>query len=279
MGRRWPDCEPHVREWVERVCGALTGALGPDHVGTYLHGSLASGSFHLPKSDVDVLFVVERPLPPDARRRFARTAVEATRSRPTVAGLECSVVLQRELERPRHPMPFEVHFGEDHVPEILEDRVDWTATRTDGDLAAHVQAICEFGVVLAGPPVSAVFRPPRRADFLDAILADSDWIVEDEHILESPFYAVLNLARVLWVLEGASERLVPSKEEAGEWLLRTVPAEHRPVLRTALEVYRDGTPVGPEERRTGGRDWAPAPLLRFRDWGRERLDGVRRRGG
>ena len=279
MGAGWGACDPTIREWVEEVCGALASELGGNHVGTYLHGSLASGSFFPPKSDVDVLFVAEEPLAPDARRRFARTAVEVTRERPILGGLECSVVLRDDLERRVHPMPFEAHFGEDHVREILEDRVDWATNRTDGDLASHVQAICEFGTVLSGPPVPAVFRPPRRADFLDSIRADSDWIVEDEHILASPFYGVLNLARVLWVLEGVSERIVPSKEEAGEWLLEEAPEEHRAVLLMALDTYRDGSPVRPEDRRSGGRSWPRGALLRFRDWARERLERTRDVGG
>jgi streptomycin 3"-adenylyltransferase len=259
---------------VDEVCGALARELGGNHVGTYLHGSLASGSFRPPKSDVDVLFVAEDALAPEARRRFARTAVAVTRERPIVGGLECSVVLRGELERCVHPMPFEAHFGEEHVQEILDDRIDWKATRTDGDLAAHVQALCEFGIPLAGPPVDAVFQPPAKSDFLDSIRADSDWIVEDENILESPYYGVLNLARVLWVLEGVSERLVPSKDEAGEWLLGETPEEHRPVLRMALDAYRDGSPVRPEDRRSGGRRWPRGPLLRFRDWARERLEAA-----
>ncbi len=270
-GAGWGGGDPTIRGWVEAACRALAAELGGNHVGTYLHGSLASGSFFPPKSDVDVLFVVDRSLTPEDRRRFARTAVEVTRDRPIVGGLECSVVLRGDLERRVHPMPFEVHFGEDHVREILEDRVDWGAIRADGDLAAHVQATCECGVVLSGPPVHSIFRAPRRTDFLDSIRADSDWIVEGEHILESPFYGVLNLARVLWVLEEVSERLAPSKEEAGEWLLGETPEEHRAVLAMALDAYRDASSVSPAERRTGGRSWPRAPLLRFRDWARGRL--------
>jgi predicted nucleotidyltransferase len=271
VGKGWAECGETIRGWVERACGALGSELGGSHVGTYLHGSLASGSFHPPKSDVDVLFVAGAPLTPEARRRFARTAVTVTRERPIVGGLECSVVLRDDLQRGVHPMPFEAHFGEEHVQEILEDRVDWDDTRTDGDLAAHVQAICEFGIALAGPPVGSIFRPPSHSDFLDSIRSDSDWIVQDEHILESPFYGVLNLARVFWVLDGVSTRLVPSKDEAGEWLLAEVPEEHRAILHMALDTYRDESPLRPEDRRSGGRSWPRGALLRFRDWARERL--------
>lgn len=267
-GRGLTDVDEPIRGWVFEVCRELRNDLGPNHVGTYLHGSLAAGSFHPPKSDVDVLFVVERPLDTAVRRRFSMTAVRATRDRPIVGGLECSVILRGAAANPVHPIPYEVHFSEDWVDDLGEDRIAFDENRTDRDLAAHVQATCEFGIPLAGPPVSSVFTPPRKEDFLDSVLYDFDWIVEGEHILESPFYGVLNVARVIWALENVSGRLVPSKDEAGEWLLESAPAERRPVVRLALEAYRDPSPISPEARPRGGRAWPRQSLLAFRDWAR-----------
>ena len=92
MGQGWPECDEDVRRWVRQIVRHLSAVLGEQHVGTYLHGSLASGSFHPPKSDVDMLFVSDGPLAADRREAFARTCVALTRERPLVGSLECSVV-------------------------------------------------------------------------------------------------------------------------------------------------------------------------------------------
>jgi streptomycin 3"-adenylyltransferase len=240
-------------------------------VGTYLHGSLASGSYHHPKSDVDLLFVVDRELSVDRRRRFARAAARAHRDRPMLGGLECTVVRRSVLADRPHPAPIEVSFAEGDLDAVDADRMDHSSAPLNSDLAAHVQALCEFGVALEGPPVSDIFSPYPRADFLDSIRADWAWILEDEHIIESPFYGVLNIARGLWVLEAVSTRLAPSKDEAGEWLRDRVPHELTAVVERALEVYRDDSDVDPGSRRTGGRTWSRAALLQFRDWARTRM--------
>lgn len=270
MGVGWEDCDPTLRAWVLETCRMLQAELGTNHLGTYLHGSLAAGSFYPPKSDVDVLFVVDVPLTPDGRQRFATSAARLNQSRPIIGSFECTVVRRDELASPVHPMPFEVHFGEEWTDDILSGRADFVTERSDPDLAAHVQATCEFGVVLAGLDVPDVFTSLPRGDFVDSIRGDLEWILEGENILGSPFYGVLNVARILWVLEAASSRLVPSKEEAGEWLLTTSPAQHHSVIRLALDVYRDGSQVSPDQRRTGGRAWPRESLLEFRDWARRR---------
>lgn len=274
MGIGWEDCYPALREWVIETCAGLQTELGPHHVGTYLHGSLAAGSFYPPKSDVDVLFIVDAPLDAETRRQFAIAAALANRRRPIIGSLECSVVRQSALTERLHPMPFEVHFGEEWTDDILSNRFDFGVDRTDPDLAAHIQATVEFGVVLAGPEVADVFTAFPRADFVDSIRRDLTWILEGENILESPFYGVLNVARILWVLEAASPRLVPSKAEAGEWLLRVGPDRYRGVIQLALDVYRDPGTVLPAERRTGGRMWPTESLLGFRDWARKRARGA-----
>ena len=93
VGERWPTCDSGVHTWVSRVIDVLCADLGPNLVGAYLHGSLASGSFFRPKSDVDILFVVDQPLDVNARRSFGLSCTDVSRQRPIVGGLECSVIL------------------------------------------------------------------------------------------------------------------------------------------------------------------------------------------
>lgn len=265
MGQGWPECDEDVRRWVRQIVRHLSAVLGEQHVGTYLHGSLASGSFHPPKSDVDMLFVSDGPLAADRRGAFARTCVALTRERPLVGSLECSVVTAAAAARPVLDLPYEAHFGDELVDAILGGHLDYGARRTDADLVAHIRALHEFGVCLSGPPIAAVFGAVGRADFMASVGADLRWILEDEHLLESPFYGVLNACRALWLWNRASERWVPTKDEAGVWALGVLPAPLRPTVLDALDAYRDAAPVRVGDRRTGGRRWDRAALLAFRD--------------
>ena len=265
-GQAWETCESTIRAWIESVVSGLGDELGDNLVGVYLHGSLASGSFYPPKSDLDLLFVASTSLSAAQRRSFAVRCVQLHRARPITGGLECSVVLEAETADPTHPMPFEVHFGENRVDDIVSGAMDHAVSRTDPDLAAHCQALREFGRALRGPPIARVFGPVRRADFIDSVRGDIEWIIADRHVLDSPVYAVLNACRALWLEDGTSPRLAPSKEEAALWAAEWLPAEHRPLVLCALDVYRDDANVGPEDRRTGGRSWSHDELLVFRDW-------------
>ena len=272
MGLGWSECEGRLRTWVLDTCAQIERELGANHVGTYLHGSLAASSFHPPKSDIDILFVVEHALDAKSRLHVSVAAALANQRRPITGSLECSILRRSALSDGQHPLPFEVHFGEEWAEDILAGRFDFEAERTDTDLAAHVQAVCEVGIVLTGAAIEEIFQPLPRSVFVHSLLGDLEWILAKENILESPFYGVLNVARILWVLEEASPRLVPSKEEAGEWLLEIAPNAHHDVIRMALDVYRDSAEVPLAARRTGGRAWPSEELLEFRDWARERTE-------
>lgn len=265
MGQRWPDCDPETAAWLEDTTRRLSGLLGLDHVGTYLHGSLASGSYYPPKSDVDLLFVSSGRLSVGRRVAFLKACVEVSENRPMVGGLECSVVTLQSVLEGTYPTPYEVHFGEELVATITAEQIDLEEDPTDSDLAAHFQAIQEFGVCLLGRPVQEVFGPVNRSHFMDSVERDLHWILEGENLLQSPFYGILNACRVLWVWSGHSRRLVPTKEEVGLWAESRLPPEIGPIVRQALTVYREAREVAPGDRRTGGRVWDREALLRFRD--------------
>lgn len=277
-GQGWPDCESGVRAWIEAAVTAMANELGGNCVGIYMHGSLAQGSYHPPKSDVDLLFVCHEPLSADDRKRFAQLCVERSAARPTVGGLELSLITAAAVQRPDHPMPFEVHFGDEHAEEILADLVEWTETKRDPDLVAHCQSVRERGIALLGPPIDRVFGPVPEADFWDSVLADLEWILEGEHILESPFYSILNACRTLMVRSGAYPGLVPGKWEAGVWAESILPAPHHTTVREALDAYQSGRALSSEERQTGGRVWDTQRLLAFRDYIRG-LELMKRLGG
>lgn len=57
-----------------------------------------------------------------------------------------------------------------------------------------------------------------------------------EEIAEHPMYLTLNLARVLAYREAG---VVLSKKEGGDWALRHLPAEYRPLTTNALREYTE----------------------------------------
>lgn len=256
-----------MKTWVESAVRAIEDALTDvGFVGTYLHGSLASGAYHPPKSDVDLLFVVEHPLDPALRERVSLTCVDAAAARPTIGTLELSVVLRRVVAGGVFPLPYELHFGENVVEEILAGTADYGPShRTDADLAAHVRCLRETGIALSGPPIAETFAPVPGPVFRASVEADQDWILEGQNILRSPVYGVLNLCRGLWLDRRPGHTSTPSKVEAGQWAARELPRDLRRVVIDALDAHRDPGWIPPDHRRTAGRVWDVEALLRFRD--------------
>ncbi len=71
------------------------------------------------------------------------------------------------------------------------------------------------GVALLGPPPASLIGEVPHETFLDAVMDDARWIMKGG-IVESPFYGVLNLCRVLQLRLDEPE-LPPSKEEGAMW--------------------------------------------------------------
>ena len=258
-----------VNDFIDSTVKAMATELrASGFVGAYLHGSLAMGSYYLPKSDIDLLFVVEESLTADKRRSTARRLADLSDARPTVGDLEVSVLRAHDLVHFRHPSPYEVHYSGDWKDRVRGNLVDYSMERTDPDLAAHCAAIKARGVALAGLPVRRAFGPVPLDAVQKAIYGDLDWILQDDNIVKSPFYGVLNCCRVL-ALQVSNWQTQLSKDEGAAWALGHVPVEHRQVIRQAVECYHSAEPVDPAQRRTDGHSWDPSLLRRFRDYVKE----------
>ncbi len=262
--QRWDDCDPDIRAYVEQVVAAFRQALGGGLVGVYLHGSLAMGCYYRPKSDLDLLAVVGERLDPTTRRELALMTADLSAARPTLGDLELSVLWQGHTRHFTHPSPYELHYSAAWRERIQRGEVDYAADGRDPDLAAHCTVVRARGVALVGPPIAEIFGPVPWDDYLDAVRDDYRWIVEDDHILETPFYGVLNCCRALALLT-ESEGTVRNKEEGGLWGLAHLPDEHRPVIEQALWCYRSPDRIDEAHRLTGGLNWDAEALRRFRD--------------
>jgi GrpB-like predicted nucleotidyltransferase (UPF0157 family) len=185
--------------------------------------------------------------------------------RPLDGDVEMSALRRADTTNFRQPLPFEIHYSAEWKEAIRGDRVDFTSNRTDPELAAYCTAVRARGVCLKGEPITAVFGPVPPQANRDAVLYDLAWILQDDRILESPIYGVLNSSRVL-ALEADGWDRVWSKEEGGEWALANLPEQHRPIVAQALACYRSPEPISPDERRTHGHDWDEQALHAFRDY-------------
>lgn len=262
--QHFDGCDPDIRAFLDSITVGLRAALDGNLIGVYLHGSLAFGCFYRAKSDLDLLVVVRESLPPLQRRELAQLLLTFSDARPLAGDLELSVITERAVRTAVYPMQYELHFSETHRDAIRRDEIDYAADRTDPDLAAHLTVARTRGIALAGSPPASLFDEVPWQAYRDSILADFDWIVEDDNILASPYYGVLNCCRILQALRGGPGT-VTSKEEGGEWALVHLPSAHHALILQALACYRSSEPAPASQRRTGGMEWDAGALRRFRE--------------
>lgn len=218
-----------LKDFIEKTKAVLDENL----VGIYLHGSMAMGCFNPEKSDIDLIIVVEETPEDGQKLEFMDFVVELDQQAPE-KGLELSVVRRAVCSPFLYPTPFELHFSNTHLDWYRRDRLDYVEKMkgTDPDLAAHFAIINQYGIVLWGEPVKAVFGEVSRADYLDSIWYDVGNAPED--IAEAPVYVILNLCRACAY---ASEGKILSKAEGAKWGLEKLPAEYAGLISRALECY------------------------------------------
>jgi streptomycin 3"-adenylyltransferase len=254
--------EEKLRAYIASVVDELRSELGNRLSAVILHGSLAMGTFHAPKSDVDLLVVVQ-DLSADQARWLYSFFERHHSGRPYIGGLEVSVIRTADARSPEHPLPYLVHFSE-----TTTGWQPWHDGKlpTDEDLIAHLTVAKHRGRSLYGPAPEDIIGELSWTDYLTSIRGDIDWILEDENILKSPYYGVLNLCR--WaMMKDAADPIVPGKEEAGVWAMSHLPEKLREIVAQALAAYR--APDWPQtirERQLSGGPWSSGLLIEFRNY-------------
>lgn len=221
-------------DFLKGITAEAIEILGDAMTGIYLHGSLAMGCFNPEKSDIDLLFVINRDMTDSQKIRFMEMAVRWNAQAPK-KGLEFSVVKKEVCRHFIYPTPFELHFSPMHLKWWQDDPKGYVRHMkgTDPDLAAHFTIIRQYGIALAGAAVNEVFGEVPWEAYLDSIRQDVESAGED--VANNPVYVILNLCRVIACKE---EKLILSKKQGGEWGLVHLPERYHALIRDALAAYR-----------------------------------------
>ena len=235
--------ETLVQEWQQ--------ILGAKLVGIYLHGSLCLGGFQAETSDIDLLVVIEEEMADAEKNKLMLSILNHLDDYPQ-KGLEMSVVLCKDIQKPSFPMPYSLHFSPMYLCEAKQDSLAYAQKMHgyDDDLAVHLTITKEKGIALYGPNPQQLFASIPKQAYLDSILQD----LKDGQfkIYENPGYYILNLCRTLAYLK---DDLILSKDDGGKWALTKSNQHISTIKKALLELQNNKVNYSQDELRIFYRDY------------------------
>ena len=218
MEYKMPDYTPQeIKDFLIPVISYIHSVLRDKLIGTYLHGSLAMGSFQLDSSDIDLIFVVKEHLSSEENREIVNYL---NKIRLPGRSIDVSILLEAVLQNPQYPIFVELNY--DYPDDIF-------ANEPDNQVVAHLYEAKERGFCIWGKPVSEVFSKIPAKYYLLSIIDDLKYT--RKYLLEDPVYWVLNACRTMAFIK---EGTVLSKPEGGEWGTTNLPEKYRNLINQAL---------------------------------------------
>ncbi|MEU9835921.1 aminoglycoside adenylyltransferase family protein [Streptosporangium sp. NPDC048047] len=214
---------------LEQTVCLVRDVVGPELLGTYLHGSAVLGSL-APASDLDVLAVTRRSLDGRERRALVEGLLEISGLTPAVRPVELTVVVQSEVRPWRFPPIGDFLYGE-----WLRDEFQTGGPSQPGpmpDLALVLTVVLAGDHPLNGPSPAELLDPVPHADLVRASVAGIPDLLAD--LDDDTRNVLLTLARV-WTTLATGE--IKTKDAAADWAMAHLPPEHRPVLEHARNLY------------------------------------------
>jgi len=269
-GQSWETCDEDVKSYINYLTEHLRDFLADNLLGVYLHGSLTMASYYRPKSDIDLFVIIKNPLVIPAKKALNVMIAKHSEKRPTTSTFELNVITAEVAKNPQLPLPFELHYSIGLQAKILNDEMDYSANHTDVDLVAQIMYAIRYGICLFGQPIATVFGKITWLDFIEAVVADYRKIVHEDDIVKMPINNVLNVCRVLQLLQQKTTE-IHNKDEGAAWGLMHLPMEFVPLIQKVLDTYHSSQAVSLADRMTGGIAWDKNALLLFRDYARSAL--------
>ncbi|MHC3470919.1 aminoglycoside adenylyltransferase family protein [Streptomyces sp. 7R007] len=216
---------------VQEIPGLVDGVLGPDVIGTYLHGSCVLGGLR-PASDVDVLVVSRRRMHDQDRRTLLDGLLQISGPSNQARPVELTVVVQSEVRPWRYPPTGDFLYGEWLRAEYEAGMVPRPEPMPD--LALLISMTLSGDHPLTGPRPAEVLDPVPQADLVRASVAGIPGLLND---LDSDTRNVLLTFARIWTTLATGQ--IRSKDAAADWALARLPPELRPVLEHARQLYLD----------------------------------------
>jgi predicted nucleotidyltransferase len=222
---------------LDAALAALDAAIEPPAAAAvYLYGSAVDGGLR-PDSDLDLLIVTRRRATTGEKGRLVEELlpISGRESRPpSWRPLELTIVVQAEVRPWRYPPRCDFQYGEWLRGAFLGgEREPWP--EANPDLAVVLTMVQTKAHVLLGPPPSEIVDPVPREDLLRAMIDGLGPLLAD---LEPDTRNVLLTLARMWTTAASGE--IRSKDAAADWAVERLPAELRPVLASARDLYRAG---------------------------------------
>ena len=210
--------------------------LAKSLVAAYLHGSAVAGELR-PRSDVDVLVVVDQPMTSEDRDGLTHELMEISGRYPFDPDgrrpLEVIVFLRADLAEPCYPARSEFIYGEwlRHAYEAGER----SKPVRDPELTLVLAQSRQEARPLVGPNANKLLPAIPRSDIHRAIKDVLPALIET--LQGDERNVLLTLAR-MWRTAVTGEFV--SKDAAADWAAIRLPAEQADVLTVARESYLSG---------------------------------------
>lgn len=210
--------------------------LAKSLVAVYLHGSAVAGELR-PRSDVDLLVVIDQPMTPEVRRCLASELMEVSGRYPFDPDgrrpLEVIVFLRPDIAEPPYPARCEFIYGEwlRHEYEAGES----SEPVCDPELTLVLAQSRQEAKPLVGPDANELLPFISESDIRRAI---GDVLPTLTGTLQGDERNVLLTLARMWrtILTGE----FVSKDVAADWAATRLPIEQADVLVDAREAYLSG---------------------------------------
>ena len=233
MMQKHPTVYANINQLLEILLSSMQKILGEKLVGLYLYGSLVIGDFDPTISDIDLVAALAFKLDDREFEALHKMHVDFAhehqewdnRIEVCYISLAALQTVKTETSLVANISPGEPFHTKETIKEWL---VRWYVVR-------------ETSITLFGPDPKTIIEPISKAEFIEAIRANtkawSDWI-HDSHSRPSQAYAILTMCRALYTLKFGAQ---VSKKQAALWAEQQFP-EWDWLIQNALlwrEAWRD----------------------------------------